>query len=381
LLFHTLLHEESDVTEKAKAAVLIEPGRFEIQEFSLPELGPRDLLMRIKLCGICGSDVHMWHGRSLIHVPWIVGHEFIGEVAAAGPEALALRNVEIGDQIAVEILIPCLRCRWCKEGKYEICVMDDMSLGPDHGRQFGCNIPLTRPPTPLWGGYSQYLYIPEDAYVHKFHRRVSWRAGVTVEPIATGQHAVDLSRLKGGDSCVVVGPGAIGLSVVVAAKHSGAEPVILVGAPGDEHRLEVGRQLGADCVLHLAGVSDPQAEIKKLLHGYGADVTVECSGSRGGRLLAIRALRKGGTCVMIGMSSDDLTFVPDDDIISREVTVVGSLMSGHGYEPAVKIIESDRFPVEAMVTHEFPLEKIDEAFDMVINRRDDSIKVALDPWA
>jgi alcohol dehydrogenase len=369
------------VSEKAKAAVLMEPGRFEIQEFALPELGPRDLLMRIKLCGICGSDVHMWHGRSLIHVPWIVGHEFIGEVAAAGSEALASRNLEMGDQIAVEILIPCLHCRWCKEGKYEICAMDDVSQGTDRGRQFGCNIPLTRPPTPLWGGYSQYLYVPADAYVHRFNTRVPWQAGVTVEPIATAQHAVNLARLKAGDACLVVGPGTIGLSVVVAAKQSGAAPVILVGAPGDEGRLEVGRQLGADHVLDLATVADPQAEIKKLLHGRGADVSLECSGSRGGRLLAIRGVRKGGTCVLIGMSSDDLTIVPDDDIIFREVSVVGSLMSGHGYEPAVKLIESGRFPVAAMVTHEFPLERIDEAFDMVVNRRDNSIKVALNPWA
>lgn len=369
------------MSEKAKASVLMAPGRFEIQEFDLPDLGPRDLLMRIELCGICGSDVHMWHGRSLIHVPWIVGHEFIGEVAAAGSEALEWRNLEMGDQIAVEILIPCLHCRWCKEGKYEICAMDDVSEGSDGGRQFGCNIPLTRPPTPLWGGYSQYLYVPADAYVHKFHKRVPWRAAVTVEPIATAQHAIDLSRLKGGNSCLVVGPGTIGLSVVVAAKHAGAEPVILVGAPGDEYRLEVGRRLGADHVIELAQVADPQAEIKRLLDGYGTDVSVECSGSRGGRLLAIRGLRKGGTCVLIGMSSDDLTLVPDDDIIFREVSVVGSLMSGHGYEPAVRIIESGRFPVESIVTHEFPLEKVDEAFDMVVSRRDDSIKVVLNPWA
>jgi alcohol dehydrogenase len=369
------------VTEKAKAAVLMEPGRFEIKEFPLPDLGPRDLLMRVKLCGVCGSDVHMWRGRSLIHDPWIVGHEFIGDVADAGSEALAYHNVEMGDQIAVEILIPCRRCRWCKEGKYEICIMDNVSLGPGHGRQFGCNIPLTRPPTPLWGGYSQYLYVPEDAYVHKFHREVSWQAGVMVEPIATGQHAIDLSRLQGGDSCVVVGPGTIGLSVVVAAKHSGAEPVILIGAPGDAHRLDVGRELGADYTLNLTDVPDPQAEIENLLHGYGADVTVECSGSRSGRLLAIRAARKGGTCVLVGMSTDELTIMPDDDIIFREVAVVGSLMSGHGYEPAVKIIESGRFPVESMVTHEFPLERIDEAFDVVVDRRDEPIKVVLDPWA
>lgn len=368
------------MTEKAKAAVLMEPGRFEIQEFPLPELGPRDLLMRMKLCGVCGSDIHMWNGRSLIHEPWIVGHEFIGEVADAGAEALAFHKVEIGDQITVEILIPCHRCRWCKEGRYEICVMDDVPLGPDHGRQYGCNIPLARPPTPLWGGYSQYLYVPEQAYVHKFHRRVSWRAGVTVEPIATGQHAIDLSHLRAGDSCVVVGPGTIGLSVVVAAKHSGAEPVILVGARGDAHRLEVGRKLGADSTLDLTEIADPQAEIKRLLHGYGADVTVEGSGSREGRLLAIRALRKGGTCVLIGMSPDELTIVPDDDIIFPEKTIAGALMSAHGYEPAVKIIESGRYPVEAIVTHEYPLEEISEAFDTVVNRRNEPIKVVLNPW-
>jgi alcohol dehydrogenase len=369
------------VTEKAKAAVLMEPGRFEIQEFPLPELGPRDLLMRVKLCGVCGSDIHMWRGRSLIHEPWIVGHEFIGDVAAAGSEALAFHGVEMGDQVAVEILIPCHRCRWCKEGKYEICEMDDVSLGPDHGRQFGCNIPLTRPPTPLWGGYSQYLYVPEEAYVHKFHTRVPWEAGVTVEPIATAQHAIDLSGLKGGDSCVVVGPGTIGLSVVIAAKHTGAEPVMLLGAQGDAHRLEIGRKLGADHVLDLTEIADPKAEIERLLHGHGADVTVECSGSESGRLLALRALRKGGTCVLIGMSPDKLTLVPDDDIIFPEVTIIGSIMSGHGYEPAVKIIESGRYPVESIVTHVFPLEKIDEAFDTLIHRRGDPIKIVLNPWA
>lgn len=369
------------MTEKAKAAVLMEPHRFEIQEFPLPRLGPRDLLVRIKLCGICGSDLHMWHGRSLIHEPWIIGHEFIGEVADAGSEALAFHRVEVGDQVAVEILIPCHRCRWCKEGKYEICEMDEVSLGPDHGRQFGCNIPITRPPSPLWGGYSQYLYVPEEAYVQKFHTRVPWVAGVTVEPIATAQHAIDLARLRAGDACVIVGPGTIGLSVVVAAKHAGAEPVILVGAQGDAHRLEVGRRLGADHVLDLGQVGDAKAEIQRLLHGYGADVTVECSGAAAGRLLAIRALRKGGTCVMIGMSADELTLVPDADIIFPEVTLIGSLMSGHGYEPAVRIIESSCYPVESLVTHEFPLEKIDEAFDILSHRRGEPIKVVLNPWA
>ncbi|MCL5950179.1 MAG: alcohol dehydrogenase catalytic domain-containing protein [Chloroflexi bacterium] len=370
------------MTEKAKAAVLMEPEHFVIREFPLPQLGPRDLLMKVKLCGICGSDIHMWHGRSQIHEPWIIGHEFIGEVADAGSEALALRHLAIGDQIAVELLIPCRQCRWCMEGKYEICEMDNVSLGPDHGRQFGCNIPLTRPPTPLWGGYSQYLYVPEQALVHKFHKQVSWQAGVTVEPLATAQHAIDRSHIKGGESCVVVGPGPIGLSVTAAAKHAGAEPVILLGTQGDVRRLEVGCKLGADYALDITQVADPVAEVKRLLHGSGADVSVECSGAPAGSLLALRSVRKGGTSVLIGMSGmRELTLVPDADIVFSEITVAGSLMSGHGYERAMKIIESGRFPMEAMVTHEFPLAKIDEAYALMTSRREDPIKIALNPWA
>ena len=139
---------------KVKAAVLTGQRRIEIKEFEKPELGPKDFLMKIRRCGVCGSDIHLWKGHWNPPYPLILGHEFIGEVADAGDQALEWRNLRKGDQIAVEMIIPCHKCEWCQKGYYNLCISDDRSISSMNGVQYGCNIPLKRPPTALWGGYA-----------------------------------------------------------------------------------------------------------------------------------------------------------------------------------------------------------------------------------
>jgi len=363
---------------KVKAAVLTGRRKIETREFDKPKLKPRDLLMRVKYCGVCGSDIHIWDGHWNPPYPLILGHEFIGEVAEAGDEALKWRRLEEGDQIAVEMILPCRSCEWCLRGYYNLCRQDYRPLTSEYGAQYGCNISTTRPPA-LWGGYAQHLYVPENAIVHRYEKRVEWTLGALTEPLAVCIRAVERSRIGMGDSAAVVGPGTIGLLTVVAAKAAGAEPVILAGTR--DVRLKIGKELGADCILNIGEVEDPVKEVMELTDGVGVDVVFETAGTPRSQRDSFKMARRGGTVVLVGLTGDrELTITPDADVVSKELNVKGSFLSAHAYGDAVKLIGSRRFALDKIVTHRFPLEDVEKAFRIVVNRENGVIKAVLDPW-
>lgn len=366
--------------EKVTAAVLTGARRLEIREFEKPELGPKDLLMRVRYCGVCGSDIHIFEGHWNPPYPLILGHEFIGEVADAGGEALERRRLREGEQVAVEMIIPCRRCEWCIRGYYNLCVSDDRSVSPDNGAQYGCNIPITRPPTALWGGYSQYLYVPENAIVHRLKRRVDWKEGALVEPLAVSVRAIERGGVRAHESVVVVGPGTIGLLAVVAAKVAGAEPIILTGTR--DFRLGVGEALGADDTVNITKVGEPVEEVRRLLGGVGADAVIETAGTPSAQAQSLKMARRGGRAVMVGLTGgENLTINPDAELLTGELDVRASFLSAHAYQDAIKIILSRRFELEKVVTHIYPLQEVGEAFKRVRRREGDIIKALLDPWA
>ncbi len=368
----------SPLSDRVTAAVLTGPQKIKIEKFDKPDPEPRDLLMKVKYCGVCGSDVHLWQGDWNPPYPLILGHEFIGEVAEAGKETLEWRGLKKGDQIAVEMILPCNKCKWCQEGYYNLCRYDDRSITPEYGRQYGCNIPITRPPA-LWGGYSQYLYVPEYAILHKYKKRVDWKEAALTEPLAVSTRAIRLSQICAGDYVVVGGPGTIGLMAVVAAKAAGAGSIILVGTR--DSRLKVGELLGADNTINIQKGLDPVEEVKKLTNGIGADIVVETAGTTLAQEQSFKMTRRGGTIVLVGLTGGrSLTITPDKDIVSKEQTVKGSFLSAHAYQEAMKIIESQEFALDKVTTHVFPLEEVEEAFQAVTKRKDEVIKALLDPW-
>lgn len=368
------------MTEKVTAAVLTAARKIEIREFEKPELGSKDFLVRVKYCGICGSDVHMWQGHWNPPYPMILGHEFIGEVADAGNEALEWRKLNEGDQIAVEMIIPCHKCEWCQRGYYNLCLSDDRSISPENGVEYGCNIPITRPPTALWGGNSQYLYVPENAIVHRFENRVDWKEAVLTEPLAVSVRAAMRGNIQAGNSVVVVGPGPIGLLAVVAAKAAGAQRLILTGTR--DSRLKVGEALGADYTVNITKVQDPVEEVKQLTNGFGADIVLETAGKPSAQEQSLRMARKSGTVVIVGLTGgENLTIDPDAALMGKELDVKASFLSAHAYQEAIKIIQSGRFELKKLITHVYPLRGIEKAFQTVTKRERGAIKVLLDPWA
>jgi alcohol dehydrogenase len=361
-------------TRKVLAAVVPEPKQLEIKTFDWPDVGPRDTMVRVLACGICGSDAHhfwedAWHTR----FPIIPGHEFICQVAEIGDEAASHHKVQVGDIVAVELNIPCGECYWCEHGLYNMCIQDTLE-----GRQFGCNIPTSHPPG-LWGGYAEYLYVPYNALVHRYRPDVNIRAAVFTEPLAVAVRAINLTaRRRLGDSAVIVGGGTIGVVQGIAAKAAGFDPVILLGTRN--RRLEVALEIGAaDAVINIHTENAVDA-VKRMTNGLGADVVYETAGSVSSQQECFDYARKGGTVVLVGLTGNKTVPINTDaSISSKELTVQPSFLNAGAYPGAIKIIESGRFPIEKMATHEFPLRDAFEAMRVAREEHDVALKVILIP--
>ncbi|MCL5025583.1 MAG: alcohol dehydrogenase catalytic domain-containing protein [Chloroflexi bacterium] len=355
-----------------RAVVATRPGHLEMQRFPRPALGAGDMLLRVELCGICGSDVHLYHGHWGNPFPVILGHEYIGSVAEIGEEAARRHGVAEGHRVAVEMISPCHHCFWCRRGLYNLCEEDLLE-----GRQFGCNIPCTRPPH-LWGGWAEYLYVPAESLVHRLPDGLPWEAWVLTEPLAVAVRAVNLTPVNIGDTAVVVGSGPIGLLTMVAARAAGAGRIILVGTRAK--RLALGRELGADQCIDFRE-EDALARVRALTQGRGADLVFETAGTIDSQVEASAYARRGGTLTFIGLTGNKpVTFYTDQQLVQREIRLQTSFLSAWAYQGAISIIASRRFPLEKLVTHRFPLERAEEGLSLSENGKDEAIKVVLAPW-
>jgi threonine dehydrogenase-like Zn-dependent dehydrogenase len=359
------------MTKRITAPVTVSVGTIEYREFDLPEIGPRDTLLKMKLAGVCGTDVHLFHGDWNPAYPLIQGHEIFGEVADIGSEAAKKHNVKPGDFVNAEVLIPCNDCYFCERGDYARCVKVEL---------FG-NITCDRPPH-LWGGFAPYLYIPYNTRIHKFPKDVIPEAAVLIEPLGTAIRACKRSNVTIGTSTVVIGPGPIGLVSVVAAKAYGAEPVILIGTRDD--RLALGKELGADYTIKIDDHSTREEVAERVReyvddHELLAEVVLEAAGTVEAQKMGLGLLRPTGVMTIMGATGTGKTVQVDTyyEILLGEQRVQGSNLSGWAYEPAVSIINSKRFPLEKIVTHTFPPSELKMAIEYSANRIENAIKVVI----
>ncbi len=354
-----------------RAAVTTSPGHIEVQRFPRPALGPGDMLLKVELCGVCGSDVHLFHGDWGNPFPVILGHEYIGTVAELGEQAAQKHGVSPGDRVAVEMIWPCHDCFYCQQGLYNLCDLDQTE-----GRQFGCNISSARPPH-LWGGWAEYLFVPQGSLVHRLPEDIPWEALVLTEPLAVAVRAVNLTPISIGDTAVVVGSGPIGLVTVVAAQAAGAGRVVLVGTR--EKRLVLGQELGASEIVDFRQ-EDALPRVRQLTSSRGADIVFETAGTVESQVQALSYARRAATVTFVGLTGNrPVTFYPDQQIVQREVRIQSSILSAWAYQGAIEIIKSQRFPIEKLVTHKFPLEQASEALHLSMHGKDQAVKVVLAP--
>lgn len=357
---------------KTKSWVLTAPKTMEYREFDLPDVGPEDMLLQVKTTLICGSDPHRYlNDDGLAPYPLILGHEFAGIVAKIGEKAAALYHVKEGDHVTVEPYIPCGHCEYCLQGLYQLCT---------ERRCYGWSEPMNATVEPyINGAYGQYVFIRYGSKVFKLNDNISFDAGALSSVIGNGYRLiVTHGQMKPNDSVLIEGPGALGLCAVVAAKETGVCPIIVTGVgEADEKRLALARELGADYTIRL-DKEDGMAKIMEITGGKGVDAVMECSGAVPAYKMALEAVKKTGTIVLLGMPGGKDVPIHIDTIISKELKVKGSLGQSGNVEYAMKTINKGTYPLEKLVTNHFPMSKADKAMEFFINKEDPScIRVAL----
>jgi threonine dehydrogenase-like Zn-dependent dehydrogenase len=332
---------------KTLAMVLTAPRTLEPRELPLPEISDDTALLRIEACGICGSDYEQYEGVLRTPMPVIPGHEPLGIIEQIGDAAARRWGVDVGDRVAVETMLSCRFCPPCLSGSYHLC----------RTRRIYSYIPLEEAPG-LWGSYSEYMYLDANTIVHKVDPSLPPEIAVIFNPLGAGfRWAVEIPKTGPGDTVVILGPGQRGLASVLACREAGADRIIVTGLEADAAKLELARKFGADATIDVDN-EDAKQRIRELTDGHGADVVVDVS-SYATRPVAdsLDYVRMGGTVVLAGVKG--FKSIPDfisDKIVMKEISIRGAIgVTSTGYRSAIRLIESGKYPIEAMHTHDFGL--------------------------
>ena len=313
--------------------------------------------IEVKAAGICGSDLHIYHDEINIpiRVPVVIGHEFSGVVVEVGAE---VDRVQVGDRVTAEpSAYVCGRCRYCRNGYYNLCP--------------------ARRITGYWahGAFAAYCTVP-GWVMHRLPDNVDFLAGALTEPLACCVHGViEQTGISAGDVVAIIGPGAIGLLSLQLALAEGGT-VLVCGTSGDAARLQIARDLGAAAIFDV-GTDDPVKRIEEMTAGYGADVVLECSGAAPGAGLALQCVRKRGKYTQMGLFGHPIE-IDFERIAFKELQVTGFISQRRpAWERALKLMESGKVRTDALVTDELPLSEWKRSFDMFERR--EGVKIVLRP--
>jgi alcohol dehydrogenase len=277
-----------------------------------------------------------------------MGHEILGHIAEIGAKAQESYDVKVGDRVIVEAFIPCGHCTLCLTGNYRIC---------EKGMSYGARIPCSRPPV-LWGGYGQYMYIMPGSVVHKIPGYMAAEEVIlAASALGNGIRFVrELGEVSIGNTVVIQGAGQMGLVSSIAARESGAAQIIMTGLTRDHERFALGKEFGVTHTID-AEKEDVVALVQELTNGRMADVVVDTSGAPPAVALSIQLARKLGTVVSVGLTGfQPIPNFVSDHIVVNELRFQGGVSCDfRSVLPAIKLVESKRYPLHKMVTHRYPL--------------------------
>ena len=351
--------EEARAKGLMRAAVYRGNGRLAVEAVPVPEIGPGELLLRVAVCGVCNTDVKKIHD-DLLPPPRIFGHETAGVVAAVGE---GVRGFQMGDRVAVFHHIPCGRCFYCQQRLYAQC--------PTWKK-----VGVTAGFEPSGGGFAQYvrvmdrivargvLHIPGD---------VSFEQASFIEPVNTCLKAVRQAGLKKEETVLIQGQGPIGLLLMLLARREGCS--VLVSDPIEE-RLQLAARLGADSGFNPRLVNVAEA-VKPWTEGRGVDAVLVAAPSPALVQEALEAVRPGGRVLLFAQTSrKDRLDLPAAAVCVDEKQILGSYSADVDLqEESARLVFEDRLPVAELITHRFPLERIEEAIGLATRPRPDSLKI------
>lgn len=329
-----------------RAAVLVAPGRFELQQVPVPAIGPDDVLIKVSRCGLCGTDIHIFKGHySADRLPLVPGHEFSGHVVQVGANA---KDIGIGTAVTADINIGCGRCFYCR--KNEILNCSSMV-------QIGIHVN---------GGLAEYVRVPAS-HVVPIPSRTPVELGALTEPVSCIVRAIRKSRLRLGESVLVLGAGPIGNLHVQLARQVGAAPVIV--SDPNEGRAQWARQSGADIVVTDASLL--QAAVMDATEGRGADLVIESVGLPALYERALDLVRPGGRVLAFGLADQSAkAHYHPFKLVLKELGLQGSVAGmGDDMREAMTLIAHDRVRLTDFLETVYPLDRIAEAMEAFVSDR------------
>ena len=362
-----------EIPKKMKAVVTHGPKDSRLELVDVPEVSEGEILIKVEGCGICAGDVKAYNGGlnfwgdgtnpPSLTTPTIGGHEIIGTIVKMGPGVekketygVADNDFKLGDRVAVEQVEPCGECRYCKEGRYSLCVPHNVYGFKRH----------------LWGGFAEYAKLTKNSLVYKIPQDMPLKLALVIEPYSCSMNAVNRARIQPNDVVVISGAGCLGLGMLAIA--STLQTKHLVSLDLNDQRLEQAKEFGADITINPKR-EDVYKRIDELTGGYGYDVYIEATGYPSSVVQGLKLIKKGGNFVEFSLFMDSTTV--DWSVIGdeKELNVYGSSLSPRCFPKVIEGIYSGKIKADGVVTHEFALDDYLEALE-TSGKGAGSIKVA-----
>lgn len=343
-----------------KAAVLNKPKDIEVKQIPIPKPKRNEALVKVHCIGVCGSDVHYYEhgriGRYVVEKPIILGHEVSGTVIEIGED---VKNLQIGDRVAIEPGIPCGECPHCRSGRYNLCDAVEFMATP-----------------PFDGAWAEYVTVNSD-FLFKLPDDVSFEEGALIEPLSVGFHAMRRGNVGPGDTLLITGLGPIGLLTIEAAKMFGVTEIY--GSDVVGFRRDLALEMGVKAVL------DPTKgdllEQFREVSGNKIDVLIETSGNAQAVSETIRLVKRGGKIVYVGLPTVDQVPMDMTAMIDAEIDMLGVFRYVHTYADAIQSLAHPLVDLTKVITDQYSLNEIKTAVEVALNEKEKSIKVMIYPNA
>lgn len=335
-----------------KAIVVEKPGKISVVEREIPEITEHQVLVKVKAAGICGSDVHIFHGKNAFATyPRVVGHEFVGEVVKVGA---AVTKAVVGDHVAVDPVVSCGQCYACRNDRHNVCKsLHVMGVHED-------------------GGFREYAAV-DQSQLNQLPQDLPWEVAATVEPYSIGAQVAHRGRLSGDDTVLICGAGPIGLIILQVAKMKGAKVAILDVV---DSRLAKAKEMGADLTVN-GKTTDIVEAMKEFTNGDGVNLIYEATGNTKILQTCIRDLpSQAGRVVVLGFTTEEFS-LRQVDIMSKELEIIGTRLNNHRFPEVIGWFKEGSVQPKEIITHTFPFEKAEQAFALNDEHPEDVLKIVL----